>query len=178
MLREAIEMPDPVIFLEPKRRYWAKADVELPVTTEPAHRAVVRRAGRDATVIAYGAMVETALEAASAGAEEGLDLEVVDLRSLSPFDADTVAESVRRTGRAVVVHEASTFGGFGAEVVARLTEMCFHHLEAPIARVGGLDIPYPPPKLEEYHLPNVDRILDAVDSLQWDDGPAGGGARR
>jgi pyruvate dehydrogenase E1 component beta subunit len=158
MLREAIEMPDPVIFLEPKRRYWSKADIELPVTTEPAQRAVVRRPGRDATVIAYGAMVDTAMEAANAGADEGLDLEVVDLRSLSPFDAETVALSVRRTGRAVVVHEA------------RLTELCFHHLEAPILRVGGLDIPYPPPKLEEYHLPNVDRILDAVDRLQWDDG--------
>ncbi|MGA2209517.1 MAG: alpha-ketoacid dehydrogenase subunit beta [Acidimicrobiales bacterium] len=180
MLREAIEMPDPVIFLEPKRRYWSKADVQLPVTTEPAQRAVVRRPGRDATVIAYGAMVDTAMEAAEAGAGEGLDLEVVDLRSLSPFDAETVAASVRRTGRAVVVHEASTFGGFGAEVVARLTELCFHHLEAPILRVGGLDIPYPPPKLEEYHLPNVDRILDAVDRLQWDDpaGPEPPAARR
>lgn len=169
MLREAIEMPDPVVFLEPKRRYWAKADVDLPVETEPATRAVVRRPGRDATVIAYGAMVDTALEAAAAGAEEGFDLEVVDLRSLSPFDAETVAASVRRTGRAVVVHEASTFGGYGAEVAARLTELCFHHLEAPILRVGGLDIPYPPPKLEEYHLPNVDRILDAVGRLQWED---------
>jgi pyruvate dehydrogenase E1 component beta subunit len=170
MLREAIEMPDPVVFFEPKRRYWAKSDVELPVRTERATRAVVRRRGDDVTVIAYGAMVDTALEAADAGAEEGVGLEVIDLRSLSPFDAETVAESVRRTGRAVVVHEASTFGGFGAEVAARLTEMCFHHLEAPILRVGGLDIPYPPPMLEEHHLPNVDRILDAVDTLQWDDG--------
>jgi pyruvate dehydrogenase E1 component beta subunit len=101
----------------------------------------------------------------------------VDLRSLSPFDAETVAASVRRTGRAVVVHEASTFGGFGAEVVARLTEMCFHHLEAPILRVCGLDIPYPPPMLEEHHLPNVDRILDAVDRLQWDDSAAVAGDR-
>jgi pyruvate dehydrogenase E1 component beta subunit len=174
MLREAIEMPDPVVFFEPKRRYWAKSDVDLPVRAEPATKAVVRRPGTDVTVIAYGAMVDTALEAAEAGADEGFDLEVVDLRSLSPFDAETVAESVRRTGRAIVVHEASTFGGFGAEVAARLTEMCFHRLEAPILRVGGLDIPYPPPMLEEHHLPNVDRILDAVDALQWDDG--GGGA--
>jgi 2-oxoisovalerate dehydrogenase E1 component beta subunit len=170
MLREAIETPDPVVFFEPKRRYWSKAEVELPVRTEPAMRAVVRRPGSDVTVIAYGAMVDTAMEAAAVGAGEGLDLEIVDLRSLSPFDAETVAESVRRTSRAIVVHEASIFGGFGAEVVARLTEMCFHHLEAPILRVGGLDIPYPPPMLEEHHLPNVDRILDAVDALQWGDG--------
>lgn len=120
-------------------------------------------------MITYGAMVETALEAAAAGESEGFDLEVIDLRSLSPFDAETVAASVRRIGRAIVVHEASTFGGFGAEVAARLTEMCFHHLEAPILRVGGLDIPYPPPMLEEHHLPSVDRILDAVDALQWED---------
>ena len=79
----------------------------------------------------------------------------------------TVA-SVRRTGRAIVIHEASGFGGYGAEVVARLTEQCFHYLEAPILRVTGYDIPYPPPMLEEHHLPNVDRILDAVDRLQWE----------
>jgi 2-oxoisovalerate dehydrogenase E1 component beta subunit len=174
MLREAIEIPDPVVFLEPKRRYWAKSDVALPIRTEPATKAVVRRPGADVTVIAYGAMVDTALEAAATATEEGLDLEVVDLRSLSPLDAETVAESVRRTGRAVVVHEASTFGGYGAEVAARLTELCFHYLEAPILRVGGLDIPYPPPMLEEQHLPSVDRILDAVDRLQWDDGVQSG----
>jgi pyruvate dehydrogenase E1 component beta subunit len=129
----------------------------------------VRRRGSDATVIAYGGTVATALEAAEAGAEDGWDLEVIDLRSLSPFDDATVAESVRRTGRAVVVHEASGFCGYGAEVAARLTEQCFHYLEAPILRVTGYDIPYPPPMLEEFHLPGVDRILDAVARLQWDD---------
>jgi len=172
MLREAIALEDPVIFLEPKRRYWSKADVELPTRTEPCRTAVIRRHGADATVVAYGSMVDTALEAAAAGTEEGYDLEVVDLRSLAPFDSETVAASVRRTGRAVVVHEASTFGGYGAEVAARLSEECFHYLEAPILRVGGLDVPYPPPMLEEYHLPNVDRILDAVSRLQWDEAPA------
>jgi pyruvate dehydrogenase E1 component beta subunit len=112
-------------------------------------------------------MVATALEAAEAGARDGWDLEVIDLRSLSPFDDATVAASVRRTGRAVVVHEAAGFAGYGAEVAARLTDQCFYHLEAPIARVTGLDIPYPPPHLEHLHLPNADRVLDAVASLEW-----------
>jgi 2-oxoisovalerate dehydrogenase E1 component beta subunit len=168
LLRQSIESPDPVIFLEPKRRYWSK---DL-VPSQPAaalDRAVIRRPGTDVTLIAYGGMVTTALEAAAAGAEEDWDIEVVDLRSLSPFDDETVAQSVRRTGRAVVVHEASGFGGYGAEVAARLTEQCFHHLEAPILRVTGFDIPYPPPKLEQHHLPSVDRILDTVARLQWDD---------
>jgi 2-oxoisovalerate dehydrogenase E1 component beta subunit len=169
LLREAISFPDPVIFLEPKRRYWAKDEVELPTRTEPMSSAVVRRPGADVTLVAYGPMVGTALETAAAGAEEGWDIEVVDLRSLAPFDDDTVTASVRKTGRAVVVHEASTFGGYGAEVAARVTERCFHYLEAPVLRVGGFDIPYPPPKLEEHHLPDVDRILDAVARLQWDE---------
>jgi 2-oxoisovalerate dehydrogenase E1 component beta subunit len=169
MLREAIELDDPVVFLEPKRRYWATEDVDLPVRTEPAERALVRRAGTDVTVITYGACLAVALEAADAAADEGWSLEVVQLRSLAPLDAGTLADCVRRTGRAVVVHEASTFGGYGAEVAARLSEMCFHHLLAPILRVGGLDIPYPPPSLEEHHLPSVDRILDAVERLQWDE---------
>lgn len=178
MLREAIELDDPVVFLEPKRRYWATEDVTLPLRTQPATAAVVRRPGSDVTLVAYGAMVGVALEAAEAGADEGWSIEVVELRSLSPFDAEGVAASVRRTGRAVVVHEASTFSGFGAEVAARTSELCFHHLHAPVLRVGGLDIPYPPPSLEEHHLPSVDRILDAVGRLQWDDEPvvAGGAA--
>jgi 2-oxoisovalerate dehydrogenase E1 component beta subunit len=169
LLRQAIECPDPVIFLEPKRRYWSKQAAVLETGGPSLARAVVRRPGKDVTVIAYGGLVDTALEAAEAGREEGWDVEVIDLRSLAPFDDETVCASVRRTGRAVVVHEASGFGGYGAEVVARVTEQCFHHLEAPILRVTGLDIPYPPPMLEEHHLPNVDRILDAIDRLQWDD---------
>ncbi|MGH9170123.1 MAG: alpha-ketoacid dehydrogenase subunit beta [Acidimicrobiales bacterium] len=173
MLREAIEVDDPVIFLEPKRCYWTKADVEVLERTEPSGSAVVRRPGTDVTLIAYGAMVGVCLETAEAAAADGYSLEVVDVRSLSPFDAETVASCVRRTGRALVVHEASTFGGYGAEVAARLSEMCFHHLLAPIGRVGGLDIPYPPPSLEEHHLPNVDRILDAVERLQWEDDGVG-----
>lgn len=171
LLRQAVKCPDPVIFLEPKRRYWSKESTNLVMDGPGIDRAVIRRPGTDVTVITYGGTVATALEAADAATAEGWDLEVIDLRSLAPFDDDTVAASVRRTGRAVVIHEASGFCGYGAEVVARLTEQCFHHLQAPILRVTGFDIPYTPPKLEQYHLPNVDRILDAVQRLQWDDTP-------
>jgi pyruvate dehydrogenase E1 component beta subunit len=170
LLRQAIECPDPVIFLEPKRRYWSKQAAVLDhVGTDPGtlDEAIVRRAGSDVTLIAYGGTLDTALEAADAAAEDGWSVEVIDLRSLSPFDDETVTASVRRTGRAIVVHEASRFCGYGAEVAARLSEQCFHYLEAPVLRVTGFDIPYPPPHLEEYHLPSVDRILDAIDSMQW-----------
>ena len=169
MLRQSIECPDPVIFLEPKRRYWSRE--QLPAEGRPAiDQALIRRRGTDVTLIAYGGTVATALETADAAADEqGRDIEIVDLRSLSPFDDTTVAASVRLTGRAVVVHEAASFAGYGAEVAARLTEQCFHYLEAPILRVTGFDIPYPPPTLEQYHLPGVDRILDAIARLQWDD---------
>ncbi|MGH3343017.1 MAG: alpha-ketoacid dehydrogenase subunit beta [Carbonactinosporaceae bacterium] len=172
LLRQAIAAPDPVVFLEPKRLYWARDDVALPVRTEPLGRAVVRRAGRSATLIAYGPAVPVALGAAEAGVEDGFDLEVVDVRSLVPFDDATLVASVRRTGRAVVVHEAQGFAGAGAEIAARVSERCFHHLAAPVLRVTGFDIPYPPPKLEHHHLPSVERILDAVERLQWED-PAG-----
>ena len=167
LLRRAIECPDPVIFLEPKRRYWSKEITILDHAGTTLDSAIVRRPGSDVTLIAYGGTVGTALEAADAAAEEGRSIEVIDLRTLSPFDDETVAASVRRTGRAIVVHEASRFCGYGAEVAARLSEQCFHYLEAPVLRVTGFDIPYPPPHLEEYHLPSVDRILNAVDRLQW-----------
>jgi 2-oxoisovalerate dehydrogenase E1 component beta subunit len=169
LLRQSIDCPDPVLFLEPKRLYWSKETATLTTDGPAIDRAAVRRTGRDVTLIAYGGTVATALEAAEAATEEDWDVEVVDLRSLSPFDDATLVESVRRTGRAVVVHEASGFAGYGAEVVARLTEQCFHYLEAPIMRVTGFDIPYPPPKLEKYHLPTADRILDAIARLQWGD---------
>ena len=169
MLRAAIDSPDPVIFLEPKRQYWAKAPIARRLDARSLTHAVVRRAGSGVTLISYGAMATTALEVAEAGARLGYDVEVIDLRTLAPFDDATVSESVRRTGRAIVVHEASGFCGYGAEVAARLTESCFHYLEAPILRVTGLDIPYPPPMLESHHLPSVDRVLDAIERLQWDD---------
>ncbi|AYG81797.1 3-methyl-2-oxobutanoate dehydrogenase subunit beta [Streptomyces hundungensis] len=172
LLREAIACDDPVVFLEPKRLYWSKSDwsPEAPAPVEPIGKAVVRRAGRSATLITYGPSVPVCLEAAEAAREEGWDLEVVDLRSLVPFDDETVCASVRRTGRAVVVHESSGFGGPGGEIAARVTERCFHHLEAPVLRVAGFDIPYPPPMLEKHHLPGVDRVLDAVARLQWEAG--------
>ncbi|WP_326808001.1 alpha-ketoacid dehydrogenase subunit beta [Streptomyces sp. NBC_01186] len=172
LLRAAIASDDPVVFLEPKRLYWSKADWN---PEEPEHvpgigEAVVRRPGTSATLITYGPSVQVCLEAAEAAREEGegWDLEVVDLRSLVPFDEETVAASVRRTGRAVVVHESPGFAGPGGEIAARITERCFHHLEAPVLRVAGFDIPYPPPMLERHHLPGVDRILDAVARLQWE----------
>jgi 2-oxoisovalerate dehydrogenase E1 component beta subunit len=163
MMREAIAMDDPVIFLEPKRRYWMKSDAELPVRTEPAIQAVVRREGTDVSVFAYGPMVRTAMEAAEAAADEGWSLEVVDLRSLAPLDTATIVASVERTGRAIVVHEAARTLGMGAEIAARIQEQAFYHLEAPVLRATGFDTPYPPAKLEEFWLPDVDRILDLVE---------------
>ena len=162
LLRAAIEHPDPVIFLEPKRRYWMKEELELPVRREPIDRAVIRRRGTTASLIAYGPMVQTALHAAEAGPQEGWDLEVVDVRSLSPLDMDTLAESVTRTGRGVVIHEAARFAGLGAEIAAELSERVFASLSAPVLRVTGFDVPYPPARLEKHYLPDVDRILDAV----------------
>lgn len=168
MLREAIDSEDPVVFMEPKSRYWSKATLELPVRTAAMNRAEVVREGTDVTLIAYGPTVRTALDAAAAAESEGLSIEVVDLRSLSPFDDETVGASVRKTSRAAVLHEAAQFGGYGAEVAARLTERNFFHLAAPILRITGWDIPYPSPKLEEHHLPTPDRVLDALASWEWD----------
>ncbi|MFJ7779029.1 alpha-ketoacid dehydrogenase subunit beta [Streptomyces yangpuensis] len=169
LLRAAIESDDPVVFLEPKRLYWSKGTLTRSQPDHAVDRAAIRRTGSSATLITYGPSLPACLDAADAARAEGWDLEVVDLRSLVPFDDETVCASVRRTGRAVVVHEAQGFAGFGAEIAARVTERCFHHLEAPVLRVTGFDIPYPPPKLERHHLPDVDRILDAVARLQWED---------
>ncbi|MEU8114352.1 alpha-ketoacid dehydrogenase subunit beta [Micromonospora sp. NPDC048947] len=171
LLREAIEDPDPVVFMEPKKLYFSSAEASLPTRNEPFGRAVVRRPGRDATLVAYGPAVPVALEAAEAAHEEGWDLEVVDVRTIVPFDDETITASVRRTGRCVVIQEAPGFAGVGAEIAARVQERCFHALHAPVLRVAGLDIPYPAPMLEHTHLPGVDRVLDAVARLQWDDQP-------
>ncbi|GAA2477069.1 2-oxo acid dehydrogenase subunit E2 [Streptomyces longisporus] len=165
LLREAIDDPDPVIFLEPKRRYWTKEHLELPVRTGPFGAAAVRRAGDDATLVAYGPSVAVALEAARLAAAEGLDVEVLDLRTLVPLDDDALTASVRRTGRCLVVHEAQGFAGVGAEIAARVQERCFDALRAPVLRVTGLDIPYPPPLLEDAHLPGVRRVLDGLRRL-------------
>ena len=163
LLLGAIKDPDPVIFLEPKARYWMRQDIDIPAPPLPLDRAQVVREGRDATLIAYGPTVQTALLAAEQGESEGVSLEVVDLRSLSPLDMDTLAASVRKTRRAVVVHEAPVFMGLGAEIVAQLMHDLFDVLEAPIERVGNATIPYPPSRFEKLFLPDADRILEAVD---------------
>ncbi len=165
-LQQAIACDDPVIYLEPKRRYWDKTEVDPSVdvvrASSPWQSRVVR-AGSDVTIACYGPMVRTCLEAA--GAHDTAACEVIDLQSLSPLDLDTVVASVRRTGRLVVVHEAARTVGLGAEVAARVAEECFFDLEAPVQRVTGFDIPYPPAGLEEHHLPDLDRVLDAVDRV-------------
>jgi pyruvate dehydrogenase E1 component beta subunit len=166
MIQQSIASDDPVIFFEPKRRYWDKADVDTTADLDSALSLTSARIvaeGGDATVIAYGPMVRTCVEAAVAAGEDGRALEVIDLRSLSPLDMDTVTASVRKTGRCVVVHEAPLTAGLGAEIAARVTQECFYHLEAPVLRVGGFSTPYPPSRLEEHFLPDLDRVLDAVD---------------
>ena len=161
MIQQTIACDDPVIFFEPKRRYWAKGDIaEAP---DELFKARIVRPGRDITLAAYGPMVTTALEAATVAAEDGQEIEVIDLRTLSPLDMPTILESVRRTGRLVVVHEAQRSFSISAEVAARVQEQAFYSLEAPVMRVTGYDTQYPPSRLEEEWLPNVDRILDAVD---------------
>lgn len=167
MIRQAIACDDPVLFFEPKRRYWTKAEVDeaLPLDAFPLGNARVAAEGTDVTVVAYGPLVMTALDAATAAADEGVSVEVIDLRSLSPVDFATVEASVRKTGRLVVTHEAQRFAGLGAEVAATVTERCFYSLEAPPERVTGFDLPYPPAKLEDHFLPDLDRILDAVDRV-------------
>ncbi len=173
MMRAAIASPDPVLFFEPKGRYWTKGEVTASSYPSPddagradvLNRARVARHGDDVTLVAYGPTVATALKVADALATEGTSADVVDLRAISPLDVTAVAESVRRTGRCVVVHEAPSFLGSGAEVAARVTEECFYSLEAPVLRVGGFHAPYPVAKLEHEYLPSVDRVLDAVDRV-------------
>jgi pyruvate dehydrogenase E1 component beta subunit len=171
MIQQSIASDDPIVFLEPKRRYWEKGDVDTavpPAEAYPLHAARVARPGSDCTVLAYGPMVKVALDAATAAEEDGRGLEVIDLRTLSPLDLRPVYESVRRTGRCVVVHEAPITLGMGAEIAARVTEECFYSLESPVLRVAGFDTPYPAARLEEDYLPDLDRVLDAVDrSFGW-----------
>jgi 2-oxoisovalerate dehydrogenase E1 component beta subunit len=163
MIQQAISCDDPVVFFEPKRRYWEKAELDVAATPEPLFAGRVARPGRDVTLACYGPMVRTCLDAAAAVAGEGIEIEVIDLRTLSPLDIDLVCASVERTGRLVVAHEATTFLGMGAELAAMVTERCFYSLEAPVLRVGGFHAPYPPSRLEEHYLPDLDRVLDAVD---------------
>jgi pyruvate dehydrogenase E1 component beta subunit len=165
MIQQAIASNDPVMFFEPKRRYWQKGPVNLDVPPMPMHSARVLREGNQVTIATYGPMVNVALQAAEVAAGEGVSLEVIDLRSMSPIDFNTVIESVKKTGRLVVASEASSFVSVASEVAARVGEQAFYHLEAPVLRVGGFDVPYPPAKLEEIFLPDADRILEAVDRV-------------
>jgi 2-oxoisovalerate dehydrogenase E1 component beta subunit len=168
MIQQAIASDDPVVFFEPKRRYWDKAELDPTATPYPLYASRVVRQGTDATLVAYGPMVKTCLEAAAAAAEEGRSLEVIDLRTLSPLDLAPVFESVRRTGRLVVVSESPGEASIASEVAARVQQECFYSLEAPVLRVTGFDTPYPPTKLEDEFLPDLDRVLHAVDrSLAW-----------
>ena len=185
LLRDAIASPDPVVFMEPKKLYFSKATVDLDAlrsryspasergganaTPSSIGRAAVVREGTDATLIAYGPSVAPALAAAETAANEGRSLQVVDVRSLVPFDDETISAAVRSTGRAVVIAEAPGFASMASEIAARIQERCFHSLAAPVLRVTGFDVPYPAPKLEKHYLPGVDRILDAVDRLQWEE---------
>jgi len=197
LLRAAIDSPDPVVFMEPKKLYFSKDTVDLDALRAQYERAAagegadgsgeadgaadegrralisggarIARPGTDATLVAYGPSVPTVLAAAEAAAEEGRSLEVIDARTIVPFDDQAVVASVRRTGRALVVSEETGFGSVAGEIAARIQERCFHSLRGPVLRVTGFDIPYPPPKLEQHFLPGVDRILDAVDELQWED---------
>jgi pyruvate dehydrogenase E1 component beta subunit len=165
MIQQAIECDDPVIFFEPKRRYHDRAEYDTAATSAPRSlfEANVLREGTDVTLVGYGPVVKTMLESAAAAEAEGTSIEVIDLRSLSPLPIDAVVASVKKTGRLVVVHEASTFLGMASEISAQVTEQCFYELEAPVVRVGGANIPYPPSRMEEEFLPDLDRILDGVD---------------
>ena len=160
LLRYSIAARYPVIYLHPKRRYWAKELVDTRNPAAPIGVAEIRRRGRDVTVITYGPLVATALNAAEMCSTS---LEVIDLRSLNPLDFDTVAASVRKTGRAVVMHEGARTLGFGAELAAQISEECFYELESPVLRATGFDTPYPPARLEKMWLPGVDRLLDCVE---------------
>jgi 2-oxoisovalerate dehydrogenase E1 component beta subunit len=166
MIQQSIRSDDPVIFFEPKRRYWDKAEVDPAAELGDAlalDRARIVLDGTDVTLLCYGPMVRTCVESAVAARAEGRSVEVIDLRSLSPLDLGTICDSVRRTGRCVVAHEAPVTGGLGAEIAARITEECVFPLESPVLRVGGVSTPYPPSRLEDHYLPDLDRVLDAVD---------------
>jgi Pyruvate/2-oxoglutarate dehydrogenase complex, dehydrogenase (E1) component, eukaryotic type, beta subunit len=163
MIQQAIESNDPVIFFEPKRRYWQKGMVNLDTPPSGMHDAKVLREGTQVTLVSYGPMIPTALQAAEVASGEGISIEVIDLRSMSPIDFPVIINSVKKTGRLVVASEASTSFSVAAEVAAKVGELAFYHLEAPVIRVGSFDVPYPPAKLEELFLPDADRILEAVD---------------
>lgn len=163
MIQDAIASPDPVIFLEPKAKYWMKGEVDIAERALPLHASRVVRRGTDVTLVGHGAMVTTLLQAAALAEGEGTSCEVIDIRSLAPIDYEPILESVRRTGRMVYAQEAPGNVSVGSEVAATVMERAFYALEAPVLRVSGFDVPFPPAKLEGQYLPDADRILEAVD---------------
>lgn len=162
LLREAISLDDPVVFLEPKRRYWLKQELELPCTAPPAGAAVVRRPGKDLTLVTYGSMLPVALEAAELAADEGPDVEVLDLRTLVPLDERGLLDSVSRTGACVVLSEAPDTAAVASDLAAFVQEHAWSYLRGPVLRVGGFDVPYPPARIERHYLPDAARVLDAI----------------
>ena len=170
-IQQAIKSDDPVLFFEPKRLYHSGAlrtEIDTTLTPEPLFKSRVLREGTTATVVAYGPSVKVAMDAATAAEDDGTSLEVIDLRTLSPLDLDPVFESVRKTGRLIAISEAPSEASLTSEIAARVQQECFYSLEAPVLRVTGFDTPYPPAKLEEHYLPDLDRVLHAIDrSLSW-----------
>lgn len=163
MIQQACRSDDPVIFFEPKSRYFSKGEVDFAGPAAPLHASRIARAGTDVTVVGYGAMVDTLLRAADIAAAEGTSLEVIDVRSISPLDYEPILDSVRRTGRLVVAQEAYGFVSVASEIAATVTERAFYSLEAPVLRVAAFDAPYPPSKVESAYVPDADRVLEAVD---------------
>jgi 2-oxoisovalerate dehydrogenase E1 component beta subunit len=163
LMQDAIASNDPVIYLEPKSRYWHKGPIDRESAGAQMGDARVVRQGTDVTVIGHGAMVSVMHQAAEIADSEGVSLELIDLRSLSPIDYDTILDSVRRTGRAIVAQEAPGNVSVGSEIAATLMEKAFYVMEAPVLRVSGFNTPFPPARLEALYLPDADRILDAVD---------------
>jgi len=163
LLLAAIRDPDPVVFLEPKRLYRAlKEEVTDDGVAHDLDRCIQLRKGDDVTLVTWGAMTMETLDAAETLAAEGVEAEVIDVATLNPLDSQTILDSVERTGRVVVIHEAALTAGFGAEISARIAEHALFHLKAPVVRVTGLDTVMPYPKLEHYYLPHSDRIVDAA----------------
>ena len=163
LIQDAIASNDPVIYLEPKSRYWHKGPIDTTASGAQMGQARVVRQGSDLTLIGHGAMVSVMHQAAEIAQSEGVSLELIDLRSLSPIDYDTILDSVRRTGRAIVAQEAPGNASVGSEIAATLTEKAFYVMEAPVLRVSGFNTPFPPARIESLYLPDADRILDAVD---------------
>jgi 2-oxoisovalerate dehydrogenase E1 component beta subunit len=165
MIQQSIDHDDPIIFCEPKSRYWERGEVDLDNPPAGLFDAIVRREGTDVTVIGYGASVKTMLRAADTAEAEGVSLEIIDARGIAPLDLDPMVKSLEKTGRLVVVQEAPHMASIGSEIVAELTQRCFYSLRAPGLRVSGYHVPYPPTRIEEEYRPNVDRVLDAVDRV-------------